>query len=137
MTAIALVHGTIRQVTSFESKAKKIIREAHVLTEFGAVLGETLRVTVFEPRPGEVGPTLREGSLIWWVVEIDHSSWGLRATIKRELSPADVSALVAVSSAASSLLPRSPVADSLPPVSIADSLPAEMSGQAAKVKSGV
>lgn len=101
MTATLLAHGIIRQTTP-KSKRDPITKidtgevfgtEVAILTEVGEVMGETLRVLVFNTRPGETPPKIVEGLVVNWIVELDANRFGLNATFKREASREDIARL--------------------------------------------
>jgi len=96
MSAISLVHGTIRQIRDRAKRDSGEIfgREASVLTELGSVLGETLPVLLFAPREGERYPELREGLVVSWIVEIDANRYGLNATFRRVATDDDIRGLI-------------------------------------------
>ncbi len=79
MSGIALIHGTVRQITPKVKRATGEVfgKEVSILTELGAELGETVRVLVFNPRGAEVGPRLEVDRTVSWVCEIDGNNFGL------------------------------------------------------------
>lgn len=95
MSATVLVHGITRQLSTKTKRAtgEAFGTEVSVLTELGDVMGETLRVLVFNPRAGEYSPTLAEGLTVNWIVEIDANQFGMNATFRREATPADLAEL--------------------------------------------
>lgn len=84
MTAVVLVTGTIRNSQDRLKDGKRWGRTINVLTEVGAILGDTLEVTIFEPRDGEPHVRAVDGDHVSWVVEVESSKWGLRARYRGE-----------------------------------------------------
>lgn len=91
MTAVVLTEGTIRAVRPLTSRksGEVFAHEVSILTSIGDVLGETLKVVVFEREFEVEGPRFEVGLLVSWVVEVDSGRFGLQATYKREHRAAD------------------------------------------------
>lgn len=91
MSAVVLVHGTVRVVKPATRKADgaRYGRHVSVLTEVplpsgGPVLGETMEVTVFDARQGEPDVRAEVGDHVVWAVEVEGSSYGVRGRYRAE-----------------------------------------------------
>lgn len=86
MSAIVLVSGTIRtKKPLIKRNSSDVFAQAvSVLTEHGSHMGETLEVTVFDPREGEQTVQANVGDHVVWVIEVEASSFGLRGRYRGE-----------------------------------------------------
>lgn len=86
MSAVVLVNGTIRstKVLTKNADGSRFGRAVNILTEQGAELGETLEVTLFDPRPGEPAVRAESGDVVSWVVEVEAQRDRIRARYRGE-----------------------------------------------------
>ncbi len=87
MSAVATIHGVIRQTNLLRKKATGEVfgTEVAVLTDAHGVLGDTVMVTVWNPREGDAPlPLFSEGSVIDWVVDFGVDRSYLRVTFRKD-----------------------------------------------------
>lgn len=86
MAAVVLVKGIVRSVDVRHRKdnGPRFGREAHVLTELPGYPGETLPVTIFDPRGDEPPVRAEAQDEVVWVVAIEAQGNRIRATYRGE-----------------------------------------------------
>lgn len=88
MSGIVRLTGPVRSTKPLFKRADGVQfgTEYGVLSECGGVLGETIKVVVFDARPGETPtPTAQLAEPIDWIVEVDAGQYGLSATFKADV----------------------------------------------------
>jgi hypothetical protein len=99
MSSIVLASGVVRASrplffgAKHERAGEVFGLEVALMTQVGDVLGETLKVVVFEPRDGTPSWDPQPGENVSVIVEVDSGRFGLSGTYKRHATAADVKAL--------------------------------------------
>lgn len=87
MSAIATLHGLVRQASPkfVRASGEQFGTEYAILSDADGVLGETVKVLMFNAREGDpANPVVAEGSTVDWIVEFEaNDRFGLQAQFKK------------------------------------------------------